>query len=304
MKYFDLAGYNASRIAQGCMRIASLDKKEIDTLIKTDLDCGINFFDHADIYGGGECERKFGEFLKDNPSLKDEIIIQTKCAITNGYYDFSKEHIVRSVEGSLKRLGVESIDFLLLHRPDTLMEPDEVAEAFELLSTQGKVKCFGVSNQSALQMELLQKYLGNIKLHINQLQFSITNTGIIDSGLNVNTEKAEAVDRDGSVLDYCRLKDITIQPWSPLQYGFFGGTFINNPSYENLNKKLKEIGEKYGITDTSVAILWILRHSARMQPIIGTVNTERIKQIAAGADCNMSRQEWYELYKSTGKTLP
>jgi len=304
MKYFNLAGYNASRIAQGCMRISSLDKKEVDTLIKTDLDCGINFFDHADIYGGGECERKFGEFLKDNPSLKDKIIIQTKCAITNGYYDFSKEHIVKSVEGSLKRLGTDSVDFLLLHRPDTLAEPEEVAEAFELLYTQGKVKRFGVSNQSALQMELLQKYLKDIKLYINQLQFSITNTGIIDSGLNVNTEKVEAIDRDGSVLDYCRLKDITIQPWSPLQHGFFSGTFINNPDYENLNKRLNEIGDKYGITATSAAILWILRHSARMQPIIGTVNTERIRQIAKGADCEMSRQEWYELYKSTGKTLP
>lgn len=304
MKYFNLAGYRASRISQGCMRIASLDKKEIDTLIKTDLECGINFFDHADIYGGGECERKFGEFLKDNPTLKDKVIIQTKCAITNGYYDFSKEHIIKSVEGSLSRLGTDCVDFLLLHRPDTLMDPCEVAEAFELLSTQGKVKCFGVSNQNPMQISLLQKYLKDIKLHINQLQLSITNTGIIDSGLNVNTEKGEALDRDGSVLEFCRLNDITIQPWSPLQHGFFGGTFINNSDYEALNKKLNEIGEKYGITATSTAILWILRHSACMQPIIGTVNTERIKQISMGADIEMTRQEWYELYKSTGKTLP
>ena len=304
MKYFDLASYKSSRIAQGCMRIASLTDKEIDTLIKTDIDCGINFFDHADIYGGGECERRFGEFLKSNPSLKDKIIIQTKCAITNGYYDFSKEHIISSVEGSLSRLGIDSVDFLLLHRPDTLMEPCEVAEAFELLSTQGKVKCFGVSNQNPMQIQLLQKYLGNIKLHINQLQLSITNTGIIDSGLNVNTEKCEAADRDGYVLDFCRLNDITIQPWSPLQHGFFGGTFINNPDYSELNKKLNEIGEKYGITATSTAILWLLRHSACMQPIIGTVNTDRIRDICKGADCEMSRKEWYELYKSTGKTLP
>lgn len=238
MKYFDLASYKSSRIAQGCMRIASLTDKEIDTLIKTDIECGINFFDHADIYGGGECERKFGELLKSNPSLKDKIIIQTKCAITNGYYDFSKEHIISSVEGSLSRLGVDSVDFLLLHRPDTLMEPCEVAEAFELLSTQGKVKCFGVSNQNPMQIQLLQKYLGDIKLHINQLQLSITNTGIIDSGLNVNTEKTEAADRDGYVLDFCRLNDITIQPWSPLQHGFFSGTFIDNPDYSELIKSL------------------------------------------------------------------
>ena len=304
MKYFNLQSYNASRIAQGCMRIASLSDKEIDTLIKTDLECGINFFDHADIYGGGECERKFGEFLKNNPSLKDQMIIQTKCGITNGYYDFSKEHIIKSVEGSLSRLGVDSVDFLLLHRPDTLMDPWEVGEAFELLSTQGKVKCFGVSNQSPYQMELLQKYLKDIRLCINQLQFSITNTGIVDSGLNVNTDKSEAIDRDGGVLEYCRLKDITIQPWSPLQHGFFGGTFINNPDYEALNKKLNEVGEKYGITATSAAILWILRHSACMQPIIGSVNIQRIKDIAKCADIEMSRAEWYELYKSTGKTLP
>ena len=181
---------------------------------------------------------------------------------------------------------------------------EEVAEAFELLSTQGKVKYFGVSNENPMQIQLLQKYLGDIRLYINQLQLSITNTGIIDSGLNVNTEKNEAIDRDGYVLDFCRLNDITIQPWSPLQHGFFGGTFIGNSDYDALNKKLNEIGEKYGITATSTAILWLLRHSACMQPIIGTVNTDRIRDIAKGADFDMSRKEWYELYKSTGKTLP
>lgn len=304
MKYFDLAGYKASRIAQGCMRIASLDGNEIDRLIKTDLECGINFFDHADIYGGGECEKKFGKFLKDNPSLRDKMIIQTKCGIRNGYYDFSSEHIISSVESSLKRLGQDSVDFLLLHRPDTLIEPEEVAAAFTKLQTQGKVKCFGVSNHSPMQIELLSKHLGDIKLYVNQLQLSITNTGIIDSGLNVNTEKGEAMDRDGYVLDYCRLKDITIQPWSPLQHGFFGGTFINNERYETLNVCLEKAGKKYGISSTGAAILWILRHSACMQPIIGTVNTDRIMDIAKGADCDMSRAEWYELYRSTGKTLP
>lgn len=303
MKFFELAGMQASRVAQGCMRIAGLSDQALDTLVKQDLDLGINFFDHADIYGGGKCEERFGDFLKTNPGLRDQMLIQTKCAIKSGAYDFSKEHILSSVDASLKRLQTDYVDFLLLHRPDTLCEPEEVAEAFETLRAQGKVKHFGVSNENPYQIQLLNKYLKE-KICVNQLQFGLGHTTMVDAGLNVNMNHDPATNRDGGVLDFCRLNDITIQPWSPFQYGFFEGTFIGNPKFQALNEKLEEIAGKYSITPTGLAIAWILRHPACMQPIVGSVNPQRLQQICAAADVTITRQEWYDLYCSTGKTLP
>ena len=304
MKTFSFAGETASRVAQGCMRIAGLTGQALDALIKGDLDLGINFFDHADIYGGGECEARFGEFLKDNPGLREKMLIQTKCGIRPGRYDFSKAHILEAVEGSLKRLGVERVDFLLLHRPDALAEPEEVAEAFSALKAAGKVKHFGVSNHDPLQIELLSRALGDEPIVADQLQFSLTNTTMIDAGINVNMENAGAVNRDGSVLNYCRLKGITIQPWSPFQYGFFEGAFIGSDKFPALNAKLEEIAGRYGITPTGLAIAWILRHPAKMQPIVGSVRPERMAEIARAADITITHEEWYELYRASGKTLP
>ena len=304
MKTFDFAGFNASRVAQGCMRIGGMSAEAIDRLIRTDLELGINFFDHADIYGGGSCETKFGDFLRANPSLRDKMIVQTKCGIKSGSYDFSKEHILKEAEQSLTRLGTDHLDFLLLHRPDTLVEPDEVAEAFDKLHREGKVLNFGVSNHNPMQIELLNRALGENKIVANQLQFSMTFTTMIDAGINVNMENGAAVNRDGSVLDYCRLNNITIQPWSPFQYGFFGGAFIGSDRYPKLNEKLEEIGAKYDITPTGLAIAWILRHPAKMQPIVGTTNLDRIAQIAKAADVTITHDEWYELYRASGKTLP
>ena len=304
MKLFLLGSEWASRVAQGCMRISGMSPDELDRLIRTDLDLGINFFDHADIYGGGACEELFGKFLRANPGLRDRMLIQSKCGIRAGTYDFSKKHILEAVEGSLTRLNTDHLDYLLLHRPDTLMEPEEVAEAFSALKESGKVKHFGVSNQNSFQIELLQKYLGDISLIIDQLQFSLTNTTMIDAGINVNMENAGAVNRDGMILEYCRIKQITIQPWSPFQYGFFEGTFIGSGKYPELNKKLEEIAARYHVTATGMAIAWILRHPACMQPVVGSVRPERMSEIAAAADVRISHDEWYELYKSTGKKLP
>lgn len=285
------------------MRITSLNPQQLDALVKSDLDMGINFFDHADIYGGGECERLFGDFLKENPALRDKMLIQTKCAIRPGSYDFSREHILSSVEGSLKRLGIETIDFLLLHRPDTLCEPEEVAEAFTALKSQGKVRHFGVSNENPYQIQLLNRYLDE-KIMINQLQFGLGHTTMVDAGLNVNMNHDPATNRDGGVLDFCRLNDITIQPWSPFQYGFFQGVFIGNPEFRELNEKLEEIAASYGITPTGLAVAWILRHPACMQPIVGSVNTGRLKEVCEASDVTITRQEWYALYCATGKKLP
>ena len=277
--------------------------EEVESLIKTSMDCGINFFGHADIYGKGKSEEVFGHVLLKEPSLREKMILQTKCGIRPGFYDFSKEHIVASVEESLKKLKTDYVDVLLLHRPDTLMEPEEVAEAFSKLHKDGKVKHFGVSNHNPMQIELLNKYLDN-KLVINQLQFSIMHTGIIDNGLNVNMKIDPSIDRDGSILEYCRLKDITIQAWSPFQYGFFEGVFLDNEKFPELNKKINEIAEKNGISNTAIAVAWILRHPARIQTIIGTTNKKRIQDIAKASEVEITRQEWYEIYRAAGNKLP
>ena len=304
MTYQSIGGISVSRIAQGCMRIDRLTRVELDALIRSDLDAGISFFEHADIYGGnGRCEELFGNILREDPSLRERMTIQTKCGIRPGQYDFSREHILTSVEQSLKRLGTEQVEFLVLHRPDTLVEPEEVAEAFTQLKEQGKVKKFGVSNHNAMQIALLNKYLPE-PLVIDQLQFGLGHTVLVDAGLNVNMKNEESVNRDDSTLDYCRLNDITIQAWSPLQFGFIKGHFMGNPDFEGLNRKLEELGEAYGITATAMAIAWILRHSAKIQPIVGSVNSERMHDIAKAADVTITRKEWYDLYCATGKSLP
>ena len=297
-------GIEASEIGLGCMRMAGLEKGEAEKTIKTSLAEGINFFDHADIYGGGKSEEVFSEAIDMNSSIREKMIIQTKCSIVPGVmYDFSKEHILNSVDGSLKRLKTDYIDILLLHRPDALMEPEEVAEACSKLHNTGKVKYFGVSNHTPMQIELLNKYLDH-KIIINQLQFSIMHTGMIDSGLNMNIKNDASIDMDGGVLEYCRLKDITIQAWSPYQYGFFEGVFLDNDKFPELNKKINEIAEKKGVTNTAIATAWILRHPAKIQTIVGSMNSNRIKEICKSSNVILTRQEWYEIYLAAGNKLP
>jgi len=305
MKHIKIANsdLNASEISLGCMRISDLTNQEISNLIHTALDEGINFFDHADVYGGGKSEEKFSKALGMNPGLRDQMLIQTKCGIRKGSFDFSKEHILQAVDGSLKRLRTDYLDVLLLHRPDALVEPEEVAEAFTILQNSGKVKYFGVSNQNPMQIELLSKFLKQ-KILINQLQFSITNTGMIDAGINVNMEINPSINRDGSILDYCRLKDITIQPWSPFQFGFFEGVFLDNEKFPELNQKINEIAATKGVSNTAIAIAWILRHPARMQPIVGTTNPGRLKDICKASEVTLTRLEWYEVYRAAGNKLP
>jgi len=293
----------ASEISLGCMRIWELTNPEISTLINTALDGGINFFDHADIYGGGQSEAKFAEALDLTPQLREKMILQSKCGIRKGAFDFSKEHILNAVDGILTRLRTDTLDVLLLHRPDALVEPEEVAEAFTILQDSGKVKYFGVSNQNPMQIELLKKFVKQ-PIIFNQLQFSITNTGMIDAGINVNMEIDPSIDRDGSILDYCRLNDITIQPWSPFQYGFFEGVFLDNDKFPELNQKIDEIAAAHGVTNTAIAIAWILRHPAHMQPIVGTTNPTRVKDICKASDITLSRQDWYEIYRAAGNKLP
>lgn len=305
MKYVAVggSGLKASAIAVGCMRISALDSSALSQFIHTALDCGVNFFDHADIYGGGDCETAFGQVLAQEPGLRDQMIIQSKCGIGQGMYDFSKEHILEAVGGILSRLGVDYLDLLLLHRPDALMEPEEVAEAFDRLESAGKVKRFGVSNFNSRQLELLQSGVKQ-KLVANQMQFGLKCTGLIDHAICTNTQFPGAVDHDGEVLDYCRLHNITMQAWSPFQYGFFEGIFLGNEKFPELNAKLDELSAKYGVSTQALAAAWILRHPANMQVISGSTNAGRLKDICTACQVDMSRQDWYALYLAAGNQLP
>lgn len=305
MKSINLGGGGlmGSAIGLGCMRISSMGREELSRHIHTALDCGITFFDHADIYGGGESERLFGSVLASEPGLRDQLVLQSKCGIRPNMLDLSKEHILESVDGILQRLGTDRLDMLLLHRPDVLIEPDQVAEAFDRLEQSGKVLHFGVSNFTSRQIELLQSGLKQ-KLLVNQMQFGIMCPGLVAHGLEANTQMPHAADRDGEVLDYCRLKGITIQAWSPFQYGFFGGTFLDNDQFPELNQTLQEVGDTYGVSKGAVAAAWILRHPADIQVILGTTKPERVREIAAGSEITLSREEWYRIYLAAGNKIP
>lgn len=293
----------ASEISLGCMRMADLSKEDANKVINTALENGIDFFDHADIYGGGKSEEVFADAIDMNATIREKMILQSKCGIRQGFFDFSKEHIIASVEGSLKRLKTDYLDTLLLHRPDTLFEPEEVAAAFTELEKSGKVRHFGVSNQNPGQIELLKKYVDQ-ELIANQLQFSIMHTGMIDTGFNVNMTIDPSLDRDGGILEYSRLNNMTIQAWSPFQYGFFEGVFLDNDKFPELNKVIDKIAADKGVTNSAIAVAWIQRHPASFQTVVGTMNTGRIADIAKASDVTLSREEWYEIYRAAGNQLP
>ncbi|MDR1420320.1 MAG: aldo/keto reductase [Treponema sp.] len=299
-----LSGLTVPVIAVGCMRINAIGKEEAARFVKASLDLGAYFFDHADVYGGGTCEEIFADVIGMTSSVREKILLQTKCGIRPQVaFDFSKEHILKSVEGSLKRLKTDYIDVLLLHRPDALVEPEEVAEAFGLLHASGKVRHFGVSNQNPMQIRLLQKYVKQ-PIVANQLQLSITNATMISQGLHVNMLDADAVNRDGLTLDFCRLNDITVQPWSPFQYGFFEGVFLGSEKFPKLNGKIDEIAKKYEVSNTTIAMAWLLRHPARFQPVTGTMNPSRLRDCVKASEVTLTKEEWYEIYLAAGNTLP
>lgn len=305
MKYVNLGktGIKVPVIAVGCMRISDLTKAQMTEFIQTALDNNVNFFDHADIYGGGQSETLFGEALADSSIKREDIIIQSKCGIRRGFYDFSKEYLLNSVDGILKRLKTDYLDVLLLHRPDALCDPEEVAEVFDILQRSGKVRYFGVSNHKPMQIELLKKYVSQ-DIVANQMQFSIPVSNMVASGIEANLESAGSADRDGNVLDYSRLNDITIQAWSPFQMADWKGCFIGSEEYPELNKKLDELALKYNVTNTAIAAAWILRHPANMQLVTGTASCNRLKDIIAACDITLTREEWYSLYLAAGHILP
>lgn len=295
-----------SRIVLGCMRMPALSVQEAAALLRTAAEEGINFFDHATIYGDGEAETRFGAAFRAAGLKREDVTVQSKCGIhpERGEFDWTCRDILESVDGSLRRLRTEYLDVLLLHRPDLLFEPEEVAEAFERLERSGKVRFFGVSNVTPGQLRLLKKYVRQ-PLVINQLQFSLDQSQLVDGGLYLNNPTTErAADRDRGVLDYCRLHDITVQAWSPLQSGASQGSFVDHPDFPALNHELGQLGEQYGVSKSAVAIAWILRHPARMQAVVGTMNPRHLREICAAAAVELRHREWYRLYLASGKFLP
>ncbi|MBT0905316.1 aldo/keto reductase [Streptococcus lutetiensis] len=295
-----------SEVVLGLMRISEMTVDQVEDLIESVLAVGINAFDIADCYGHGKCEQILGEVLKCRPDLREKMWIQSKCGIRMEeftYFDFSKEHILEAVDGILERLNVDYIDSLLLHRPDALMEPAEIAEAFDLLKAQGKVIDFGVSNQNPMMMALIQKDV-NQPLVANQLQLSAAFTPSFDAGFHVNMKQEAGIVRDSSIFEYCRLHDVVIQAWSVLQFDYFGGVFLGSEKYPELNQVLNRLAEKYHVSPSAVAIAWVLRYPAKMQAVIGTTKKARVAEAAKAAEIQLTRKEWYEIYLAAGNDLP
>lgn len=295
-----------SEVVLGLMRILEMTVDQVEDLIESALAVGINAFDIADCYGHGKCEQILGEVLKRRPDLREKMWIQSKCGIRMEeftYFDFSKEHILEAVDGILERLNVDYIDSLLLHRPDALMEPAEIAEAFDLLKSQGKVIDFGVSNQNPMMMALIQKDV-NQPLVANQLQLSAAFTPSFDAGFHVNMKQEAGIVRDSSIFEYCRLHDVVIQAWSVLQFDYFGGVFLGSEKYPELNHVLNRLAEKYHVSPSAVAIAWVLRYPAKMQAVIGTTKKARVAEAAKAAEIQLTRKEWYEIYLAAGNDLP
>ncbi|CEW33124.1 aldo/keto reductase family oxidoreductase [Streptococcus pneumoniae] len=295
-----------SEIVLGMMRIKDKSVKEVEELVETALSVGINAFDLADIYGRGRCEELLGLVLKNRPDLREKMWIQSKCGIRIEeftYFDFSKDYIIKSVDGILQRLKIDHLDSLLLHRPDVLMESDQVAEAFNLLYKQGKVRDFGVSNQNPIMMELLKKDVKQ-PLAVNQLQLSAAFTPGFESAFHVNMEDSQAAMRDGSIFEYCQLHDVVIQAWSVLQFGYFKGNFVGNEKFQALNQVLDRLAIKYGVTSSTIAISWILRYPAKMQAVVGTTNPKHLREVSRAANFSLTRKEWYEIYLAAGNNLP
>lgn len=298
---------NVSSIILGCMRMPALTTEEAADMIRTACALGINFFDNATCYGeNGEAETRFGDAFAKTDIKREDVFIQSKCGLLfrEGEFNWTKENILSSVDDSLRRMRLDYLDALLLHRPDLIYEPEQVAEAFDVLEKSGKVRFFGVSNVPAMMLAVLQKHVRQ-PLVFNQLQFSLEQSQLVDQALYVNNLTTErSVDRDNGTLDYCRLHDITVQAWSPLQHGFFKGCFVDDPAFPELNNVLATLGEQYGVPKTAIAIAWILRHPAGMQAIVGTMNPQHLRDICEAAKVNLTHNEWYRLYLASGKHLP
>lgn len=300
----------APSVVLGLMRIAEKSDDEVRDLVRTARDAGIDFFDHADIYGPTyhASERRFAEALQLSPAERAQVTIQTKAGIVRGeraqYFDFSYDHLVTSAEESLKALGTDYLDVFLLHRPDALAEPEEVARAFDSLHSSGKVRHFGVSNHTPGQIEVLKTAVEQ-PLIVNQLQLSVTHAPIIAQGLAANMQGlSQSSDLDGGVLDYSRAHGMTVQAWSPQRASFSGGPILGNPDYPDLNAAIERLAGRYGVPPIAILTAWITRHPANIQVVLGSTNPSRVADAARGADVPLAREDWYELLAAAGYTIP
>ena len=303
MKQVKLGEREASVIAMGCMRLADRTLAQAEEVISSAIDCGVTLFDHADIYGKGQSEALFGQVLSRNPGMREHMILQSKCGICPEYYDMSYEHIMDSVHNSLRRLETDHLDILLFHRPDILAEEEEVGRAVQTLKQQGKVLAFGVSNMNPGQIRLLEQWTGE-KMIADQLQLSLVHAGMVTTAINVNMDNEDGTVQDGGILPFCRLNDITLQAWSPLQYGMIKGCFIGDEKFPELNELLNDLASKYGVTPAAIALAWILRLPGRIQIVTGTRNPIHIKEACAADQVTLTRPEWYALYRACGYTQP
>ena len=297
---------SVTKVILGLMRTSDMRVDELTGLCRAALDEGINFFDTADCYANGRAEELLGEVFQRDSGLRDKVFLQSKCGIRNEdgitWYDFSREHIISAVETSLSRLKTDHLDSLLLHRPDALMEPEEIAEAFTKLNREGKVKNFGVSNCNPWQLELLSTL--PFKLSANQVQLSVCHTPMLDEGFDVNMKWDGSTVRAGGILEYCRAKDIAVQAWSTMQYGFFEGVYINNERFPDLNRVLYRIAGEQNVSVAAVALAWILRYPGKTQAVIGTTKIDRVRESAQAVKVQLTHKQWYELYQAAGNRLP
>ncbi len=298
-----------SRIVYGCMTLP-VDPRAALNALRAALDCGITMFDHADVYQRGAAEAMFAAIWRDEPGLRQRIVLQSKCGIRQAgdptaqdpkRYDLSREHILRAVEGSLQRLATDYLDILVLHRPDALVEPDEVAEAFTRLTAAGKVRYFGVSNHNGAQIELLRRAIG-APLIVNQLQFSVLHSHLVNAGIITNQNDPPHAVRGDGTLEYCRAHDITIQAWSPLARGQVSGHLPADADERTRRTAalVAELAAQHRVAPEAIVLAWVLRHPARMQAVIGTTDPTRIAACVAALGVTLSREEWYRLF-TTGR---
>lgn len=312
-----------SRLCAGCMGLGGTwddapstteHVQQADHFVKAALELGITFFDHADIYTRGKAEEVFGRVLRATPGLRDRLVLQSKCGIrwkdtppgTPQRFDFSHDYILASVEGILRRLGTDRLDILLLHRPDVLWEGEEIARAFTTLHQAGKVRYFGVSNQNRFQMEALQSYLA-FPLVANQLEMNLLHSGFAEVGISFNQRAPAYPDGWEGVMEYCRLKQVSLQAWSPVARGLLSGG--NEAALDEKGRAtvrlLTAMGRDRGVAPEAIALAWLLRHPAKIVPVLGTTRPARLAAAAKSVEVTLSREEWYRLFETArGASMP
>jgi predicted oxidoreductase len=312
-----------SRLAFGCMglgggwapdtELTSVHEQQAREFLDVAGEVGANFFDHANIYARGRAEEVFGRVLKERPSLRDRIVIQSKCGIrlaneppgTPNRFDFSRDHILESVDAILARLRTDRLDILLLHRPDPLWEGEEIAEAFERLRVSGKVRYFGVSNQNRFQMEYLQSFLTE-PLVVNQVEMNLLHPGFVEVSISFNQASPRYPDGWEGTVEYCRAKGVLLQAWSPLAQGILMGNVDSKP--DNIRKTaalVQELAQEHQTTAEAILVAWLLKHPAKIQPILGTTRPDRLRSCAEALSVTLTREEWYSLFAAArGAPMP